>query len=236
MLPKLKAVSALSLIVVGAGLVLARPAGAESGSFEYREVCDASAAIGLDADHFAVADDETNTLTVYQRGKADAVDSVDLAAFLGTTPKKETDLAAAAVIGNRIYWIASHSKNKAVRWRLFATDIVAGAVPGLAPAGTPDTGLTHDLIAAPQLAPYDVKAAAKRPAEDKTGLNIEGLAATEDGRLLIGFSSPAAGRQGVDRAVGQPGVCHRGRTRKARQADRTRSRGQGHPQYRARRL
>jgi hypothetical protein len=33
-------------------------------------MCDASAAVALDADHFVVADDENNVLRIYRRGRA----------------------------------------------------------------------------------------------------------------------------------------------------------------------
>src|ERR1700752_3562987 len=98
--------------------------------FVYRGMCDASAAVALDADHFVVANDERNTLRVYKRGQSDPVDSVPVFKFLGTKEKKESDLEGAARVGNRIYWISSHGTNsdgevQERRYRLFATEITA---------------------------------------------------------------------------------------------------------------
>jgi serine/threonine protein phosphatase PrpC len=93
-------------------------------------MCDASAAVALDADHFVVANDERNTLRIYKRGQPDPVNSVELSTFLGTNEKKESDLEGAARIGTRVYWISSHGRNKdgelqERRRRFFATEITS---------------------------------------------------------------------------------------------------------------
>lgn len=49
-------VAALALVL---GLA---PAILSAEEFSYRGICDASAAVALDVDHFVVADDEKNTL------------------------------------------------------------------------------------------------------------------------------------------------------------------------------
>jgi len=162
----------------------------------YRGMCDASAAAALGADHFVVADDEHNTLLIYRRGQTSPVGSTPLAAFLGTKNDKESDIEGAAEVGERIYWIASHGRNskgkeRKERHRLFATERVPGAAPPqLRPVGTPYATLLEDLLAADALKPYNLSAASQRAAEAQDGLNIEGLAATPDGRLLIGFRNP----------------------------------------------
>lgn len=63
--------------------------------FSYSELCDASAAVALGADHFAVADDERNMLRIYRRGQPDPVGSLELSTFLGTKKSKESDLEGA---------------------------------------------------------------------------------------------------------------------------------------------
>jgi hypothetical protein len=162
----------------------------------YSGLCDASAAVALDSTHFVVADDEHNVLQVYQRDRSAPVGAIDLAAFLGTRPDRESDLEGAARIGQRIFWIASHGRNKngkvrEERQRLFATEIDSRTQPPtLQPAGQPYTRLLADLIAAPGLRALPLREAAERAPESSGGLNIEGLAATADGRLLIGFRSP----------------------------------------------
>ena len=178
--------------------VLVGPAAAAQAGFSYRGICDASAAVALGAEHFVVADDERNTLRIFQRNNPDAVGEVDLREFLGTKKGRESDLEGAAVIGQRIYWIASHGRNskgkeRPERYRFFATDIVSGKSPTVVPVGSVYTGLLRDLAGAAHLNSAGLAQAAARAPEDEGGLNIEGLAASAEGKLLIGFRSPVPG-------------------------------------------
>ena len=166
----------------------------------YRGMCDASAAVALGEGRFVVADDERDVLRVYRRGQPDGVASVDLIDYLGNRKsggkKAEADIEGAAAIGLRIYWIASHArrgKDGTVdphRRRFFATEIVNGpsGPTVVAAADAPYEMLLEDLLADPRFAVF-VEAAERKP-EDKGGLNIEGLAATPAGGLLIGFRNP----------------------------------------------
>lgn len=195
---------------------LASAQAAPAASFVYRGLCDASAAVALGPEHFVVADDETNVLHVYRRSQADQVATHDLSAFLGIKPGKEADLEGAAVIGTRIYWISSHGRNSAGkvqerRYRFFATDIVAGAPPSLRPHGQPYTRLLDDLTAAPALAAYRLAEAAALPPKAAGGLNIEGLSATPDGRLLIGFRSPVPNGRALLVPIENPAEVVQGR-------------------------
>ena len=175
--------------------VSAAPSAPASAVMTYRGPCDASAAVALDADHFVVAGDEDNTLRVYRRGQPQAVVQTPLAAFLDSGDK-ESDLEAAAALGERIYWISSHGRNskgkrRPDRQRFFATDMAQGAQPpGVTPAGTPYRGLLDDLAAAPTLAGLRLGEAAQLAPEAPGGLNIEGLAAMPGGNLLLGFRNP----------------------------------------------
>ena len=183
-------------------LVLAACYGTASGQqkspvFEYSGMCDASAAVAVGAGMFVVASDEDNILRVYRYGETNATQNVPLDSFLKPDPNEpEADLEGAARIGDHIYWITSHGqnkngKNRPSRHRLFATTVaVDGGKVTLMPIGTPYTALRTDLIAAPQLAKYNLAAAAKLAPEQPGGFNIEGLAATPDGRLLVGFRNP----------------------------------------------
>jgi hypothetical protein len=175
-------------------LSLVLPAAAQTAAV-YRGLCDASAAVALDAEHFVVAGDEGNTLHIYRRGRPDAVATLPLDGFLGTAGR-ESDIEGAARIGSRIYWIASHGRNKngkerAERYRFFATDIQAGSSPpALVPAGAPYRSLLDDLRSAASLQRFKLDAASRLAPEAPGGLNIEGLAAMPDGRLLVGFRNP----------------------------------------------
>jgi len=176
---------------------LAGPVSAATGGtvFAYRGACDASAAVALDSRHFVVGNDENDVLATYRRDQSTVVASLDLAQFLGTRKKEESDIEGAAAIGSRVYWISSHSRNsrgvlQPSRHRVFATDVREGAAPSVAPVGTPYRDLLRDLVEPPALAGWQLAEAAKLAAEAPGGLNIEGLAATPDGRLLVGFRNP----------------------------------------------
>ena len=161
----------------------------------FKGPCDASAAVALDATHFIVGDDEHNTLHIYRQDQPAPVASLNLANFLATTANEESDIEDAAAIGSRIYWITSHGRNskgkaRPARQRFFATDVVPGQPPTVKPVGRAYADLLRDMLAADTLKPYRLDAAARRPPEAAGGFNIEGLAATADGKLLIGLRNP----------------------------------------------
>lgn len=186
-----------------AGLALAIIVSSASGAAAettYRRVCDASAAVALDAGHFIVAEDEQDTLKTYAFGEPQATASLDLADYLGNRDAdgkaKDGDIEGAARVGDRIFWITSHGRNtdgerKQQRLRFFATPVVNGAA--VLPAAAPYKSLLDDLIAAPQLASLGLKAAADLKPEDPGGFNVEGLAGGPDGKLLIGLRNPRKG-------------------------------------------
>ncbi len=154
-------------------------ADAQAEPMDYIGICEASAAVALDESHFVVASDETNTLQIYRRGIAKPVQALKFKSFLGS---ETSDIEAAARIGDKVYWISSFSRptgggNAGGRSVLFASKIVRTAGgPTLEPIGTPFEGLRGYL-----------KKELHRPGTD---INIEGLAATPQGDLLIGFRAP----------------------------------------------
>jgi hypothetical protein len=159
------------------GLMLAA---STAGSFEYKGACEASAGVFVDDKHFVVASDETNRLQLYERGKPVPIGKgFDMQPF---TSFDKSDLEGAAVIKDRVYWISSHSFNndgedKKKRKVFFATKIdTAGGRPTLTPVGTPAKGLRDALVAAAGVA--------------KEKINVEALAATPNGELLIGLRGP----------------------------------------------
>jgi hypothetical protein len=171
-------------------------AGAASGAraMEYKGLCEASAGAFLDATHCAVASDETNTLHIYERGKPDPIGKgVDMEDFTGFD---KSDLEGAAAIGDRVYWISSHSfskknKDKAERKVFFATKIVMeNGKPTLEPTGKPVTSLRDGIAAA----------AGAQPGE----LNIEALSATPERGLLVGLRSPLRKVDGANQAIVVP--------------------------------
>jgi hypothetical protein len=164
----------------------------------YRGMADASAGVAVSSNLFAVADDEENVLRVYRRAEGGTpVSELDCNAFLqveGNNP--ESDLEACARIGQRIYWLGSHGRNKhgkpsPNRRRFFATDLVmTNGQPALIPSGKPCQRLLADLLADARYAKLGLAEAAERPPKAAEGLNLEGMAATPEGHLLLGFRNP----------------------------------------------
>ena len=167
----------------------------------YSGMCDASAAVALTDKLFAVASDEGSVIRVYDRDRNGApLQSINLSAFLDLDPRKpESDLEGAARLGNRAYWITSHSRNKSgkerrSRDRFFAVQIVTNAQRvELNMLGEPYEHLLDDLMRDPKLKPFNLAAASKLEPKARGALNIEGLSATPEGRLLIGFRNPVPG-------------------------------------------
>jgi hypothetical protein len=209
-----------SITITAFACLLAAAPAAQSAAQDvatYSGPCDASAAVAVDADHFAVGNDENDTLYVYRRGVAKAVATLDLSTFLGTTAGEEADIEGAAVVGTRIYWITSHGRNskgkaQPSRRRFFATEIRPGAPPVLEPVGAPYVDLLRDMGAADALKPYKLAQAAKLAPETEGGFNIEGLAAGPDGGLLIGLRSPLPHRHALVVPLENPGELIEGKT------------------------
>lgn len=193
-MPLLKRTLAVVLIAGLASYVAAAP-----DTVTFIGMCDASAAAALDADRFIVADDEDNILRVFSRSGGEAIFEQDVSAFLGNMGKKkpkEADLEAAAQVGEFTFWITSHGRNKKgkdkpERQRLFATRAsTEGGQIRIEPVGKPYSDLLDVLIADKRLEKFAIEKAATLAPKDPGGLNIEGLAGTPEGHLLIGFRNP----------------------------------------------
>jgi len=162
---------------------------------------DGSAAVALDAEHFIAASDEDSILRVYHRmNGGPALQSIDLIQFLDVpAASPETDLEAAARIGDRVYWLSSHGRDKdgnvdAARYRFFATEVrTTKQGIELLPAGKPYRDLLADLLCEKQLQPFKLVVAATLPPKSRGGLSIEGLCVTSGEHLLIGFRNPIPG-------------------------------------------
>jgi hypothetical protein len=188
---------------IGAGIVAAGLSCTTVAADErYGEICNASAAVALGDDHFVVGEDEKSSLYVYRRGAPQSVDKIKLGHYLG---QGETDIEGAARIGNRIYWITSHGRRgsdgleQESRRRFFATDIIeTSAGPSVRELSTPPyTQLLGDLLAEARFAPLGLADAAQHKPESEHGFNIEGLAATTEGQLLLGFRNPRPGGKAI---------------------------------------
>jgi hypothetical protein len=157
--------------------------------------CDASGAVPIDERHFAVADDEDNVIRVYDAvtgGKP--VLRTNLSKQIALAKKGEADIEAATALNGRAYWLSSHARNAKGeadpnRSLLITTDLPTLDVH-LEVQGQVYRRLLDDLEQSPALRRYELTRAAALPPKEPGGLNLEGLTATPEGTLLIGFRSP----------------------------------------------
>lgn len=209
------------LLVLSCAAILASPAAAQGNPGDvtvYRGMCDASAAADLGGGRFVAADDEDNILRIFDRAQPGMpLSQFDLSGFLQVDRgSPETDLEGATRIGDRVYWITSHGRNaegkdRPNRQRFFATDITReGDAQALVPAGAPCKDLLQALLLDPRLGPFHLDDASRRAPKKEGALNIEGLAATPDGRLLIGFRNPIPGGKALLVPLKNPGATARG--------------------------
>jgi hypothetical protein len=163
----------------------------------HQGICDSSGAIALGKHHFVVANDEDNLLRIYDADQSGAPIAIhDVNEYFDNNPDaKEVDIEAAAQLGDVIYWITSHGRNKKgklkpERHQFFATQINQSEPWEFKQIGASYTQLLEDLIADSRLDSYRLEAAGELPPKEPGGLNIEGLCATPAGHLLIGFRNP----------------------------------------------
>jgi len=182
----------------------------------YRQICDGSLGVMIDATHFLDGDDEEQGMRVYTRGATgDPVKTIDVSSGIGLSSGDEADFEDAARIGNRVYVISSHGRTKSgglesARYHFFAMDVggtspnVTLTVPGyttrlleqmLVAANwtTPNTAVLSTLATASNLG----TATDANLAPLANGTNMEGLAwaptTARPNQLLIGFRNPPQG-------------------------------------------
>ncbi len=195
------------------GSVISHAYGSENtvGPLVYCGTSDASAAVAVSQDIFIVADDENNTLRAYKTTQGGLpLFSYDMTGFLDIEPEQpEVDIEGATIIGQCIYWISSHGRNKdgkirPNRYRFFATRVksLSGKVI-IEPVGKPCKTLIHNLVKSKSMRYLRLDRATRfntgelpkkerrKLAPKEEGLNIEGLCASADGKTIyIGFRNP----------------------------------------------
>ncbi|HTD66234.1 MAG TPA: DUF3616 domain-containing protein [Candidatus Limnocylindria bacterium] len=168
--------------------------------------CDASAGVAVSSNLFLMANDEDNLLRVYRRDRSGPpVQAFQAGPFLRVDPKKpESDIEGAARVGDRIYWITSHGRNRSgeareSRHRFFATIFRVNdkGVVELKVVGVPYTRLLSDLIKDARLAKFNLLHASTLAPKEEGGLNIEGMCGTANGEMLIGFRNPIPDKQAL---------------------------------------
>ena len=170
----------------------------------FSHMCDASAGIALSPDLFVAADDESNKLRTFSWSRpGNPVHELDLTIPLQIgRGNPETDVEGAAQVGDVVYWITSHGRNKdgkvrPSRQRFFATRLVGGAQPKLEFTGKLYAGLLRDFASDPQLKSFDLYRASGLAPKEKGALNIEGLCSRPDGSLLIAFRNPVPNKMAL---------------------------------------
>jgi hypothetical protein len=167
-------------------------------------MCDASGGIALSATQFIVGNDEDNVLRIFEATSSGKfVKEIDVTSYLKNLPdevdKREADIEAAALLGRTIYWITSHGRSKRGRKRparlnFFGLKIsINGHAISSQQVGESYTKLIEDMADDKNLKQYNLKEAGRIAPKEKGGLNIEGLTATPNGSLLIGFRNPIPG-------------------------------------------
>ncbi len=192
------------------------PAGSGPAAGTYAGTCDGSGGVWLDSAYFLNFNDESQTARVFAQGtSAAAVQSKDLGSALGLSSSEEADFEDAARVGNRVYGVTSHARNKdgkleASRYRFFALDL-SGAAPSLSMqvAGSSSSLLKDMLVASnwttPDTSVLSLLQARSRLSEGTVpelapklnGLNIEGLAALPSGGLVLGLRNPRSGSNAI---------------------------------------
>ena len=175
----------------------------------FEGACDASGAVPVDERHFAVADDEDNVLRVYDAWTGGAaVHQTNLSKQIALKKKGEADIEAATSLGDRAFWLTSHGRNAKGDEDPNRSLLITTELPKLgekvAVEGQVYRDLLRDLEQEPRLARYDLARAAQLAPKEPGGLNIEGLTATPDGKLLVGFRSPLAGARALVLPIENP--------------------------------
>jgi hypothetical protein len=168
-----------------------------SNAETYCGMCDASAVIALNEDLFVVGDDEDSVLRIFSRSKGGAaIHRFNLASFLGFMRDDEADIEGSTRVGDNLFWITSHGNNRKgreqeSRQRFFAITVKTnhGSIR-IESVGKPYTRLLDDLLADPRMKQFNLRAALNLPPKTPGALNIEGVAATPEGHLLLGFRNP----------------------------------------------
>lgn len=178
-------------------------------------LCDASALVFLDEQHFVVADDEDSDLRIYSINSSDyqpikiitlnnpikasekTKKHINKKKSKKTTIKRspEFDLEGAAKFEDHIFWLASHGNNSkgeidVRRQQLIFTKISKTNSPDLVVNEFTYLNLIDDLIKSEKFKNFNFAAASKLPPKTFGALNIEGLTFDTKGVLWLGFRNP----------------------------------------------
>jgi hypothetical protein len=190
----------LPFLLYACSFAIDSPKIVEGPVFEGR--CDASAFVFVGADRILVADDEKKSLGLFALTGGRAT-KVSVKSHVGVDD--ELDLEGAASIGDVAYFIGSHGRTASgklapARAHLFALH------PGEEPifVGRSANTLMPALFGLPEIGARLREAAQRPPKSREGGLNIEGLASSPEGALLIGLRNPLIEGQAVVVTLSNP--------------------------------
>lgn len=174
------------------------PAWAQRPPLVHTGMANASAAVRAGTNLFLTGADDDNVIKLYRSDVAGGpLAQFDASPWLGLEGhSRDANIEGAARIGDVVYWLGSHARNKdgrtrPNRQRLFATRVTENTNGiSLTLVGQPCQSLLNALTEAPQLALFHLDDAAGRAPETEVGLNLEGLSAMPTGGLLLGFRGP----------------------------------------------
>ncbi|WP_335935979.1 DUF3616 domain-containing protein [Streptomyces sp. PTD5-9] len=172
---------------------------------------DASAAVDVGGGYAVVADDETNSLRLYDRhASGGPVRSWDVGPALGVS--KEIDIEAAARVGNTVYWTGSLGNNKDGRYKadrntVFTTTVTGSGADTRLTVGGSYKRLRDDLVAWDKAHGnrfgFAAGTAEGQVPKQIDGFNIEGLefAPGSTSTAYLGFRAPLAPPKAGGRAL-----------------------------------
>lgn len=155
----------------------------------FRGACDASGAIPIDRNFFALADDEDNAIRIYDvRTGGPPRRELDATPTIPDSP--EADFEASTRLGDIAFWLGSHGRGKKGTVRPERLVLLGTSLPSLSGElkviGEPYQGLVAALAEDAAYASVD----ALRAGDSPPALNFEGMTATARESLLLGFRSP----------------------------------------------
>jgi hypothetical protein len=172
---------------------------------QFSGISNPSGAVALNKNLLVIADDEDNLLRIYDKNIVEKpLQTIQLSSVFKNLIKDgedlEIDLESGAEIDGNYFWIGSHSssrtgKTRPSRHRLFALEIKPGAKGKFTASavGGIYTTLISDLKHDSRFDDWNLDEAFKNQSKAINGLSIEGLAATKNKGLLIGFRNPLVG-------------------------------------------
>ena len=191
------------VIILSARVVVSAAEFSLSTTILFEGAVDGSAGADVGGGFFVGATDEDNELRLYDVKGGPSLKTLDVGvdaavkSALRLEKIGECDLEGSAKIGDLIFWIGSHGRNKDAQEKkerqvLFATKLSGvGKDAKLEIAGKVYTQLIDDLLKDSALAAFHLTKAVMLAPKDEGAVNIESLAADGD-KLWIGFRNPTS--------------------------------------------